>query len=100
VSNGITADFHRANLVYPMLCVQQFVPLCSNGLHWLICGVYSGFLQWYNGTSNGKIAGQSNGHFSGQSRRMAVGAVLRVYWKSLTLKFFFFFLKIILAFKK
>jgi hypothetical protein len=91
VSNGITADFHRANLVYPMLCVQQFVPLCSNGLHWLICGVYSGFLQWYNGTSNGKIAGQSNGHFSGQSRRMAVGAVLRDLLEVSNAETFFFF---------
>ena len=95
MSSGITAGFHRANLVYLMVCVQQFVQLCSNGLHWLICGVYSGFVQWYNGTSNGKIVRQSNGHFSRQSRRMAVGAVLWIYWerKTLTLIFFFFFKK-------
>lgn len=74
MSSGITAGFHRANLVRPMLCVQQFVQLCSNGLHWLICGVYSGFIQWYNGTLNGETAGHSNGHSSGQSCRMAVGA--------------------------
>ena len=81
MSSGITADFHRANLVYLMVCVQQFVQLCSNGLHWLICGVHSGFVQWYNGTSNGKIAGQSNGHFARQSRRMAVGAGSVEYWE-------------------
>lgn len=57
-----------------MLCVQQFVPLCSNGLHWLVCGVYSGFVQWYNRTPNGGINRQTNGHFSGQRCRMAVGA--------------------------
>ena len=56
MSSGITADFHRANLVRPVVCVQQCVQLCSNGLHWLICGVYSGFVQWYSCTSNSEIA--------------------------------------------
>lgn len=85
MSSGITADFHRANLVRPMLCVQQFVQWLCKWLYWLVCGVYSGFKQWYNRTPSGVIAGHSNGHFSGQCRRMAVGAGYN------GLNFFFFF---------
>ena len=92
MSSRIPAGFHRANLVCPMLCVQQFVQLCSKGLHWLSCGVYSGFVQWYSCTSNGEIARQFDGHFSGQSCRMAVGAAFDV------LEFFFFFFEKKLAF--
>ena len=91
MSSEITAGFHRANLVRPVVCVQQFVPLCSNGLYWLICGVYSGFVQWYNGTSNGEIARQSNGHSSGQCWRMALGAVLGDLLEVPNVEIFFFF---------
>ena len=96
MSSGITAGFHRANSMCPVACVQQYVQLCSNGLHWLICGVYNGFIQWYICTSNGEIARQSNGQFTRQSCRMAVGAGSKELLG--VLFFFFFYFKIILAF--
>lgn len=94
MSSGVTAGFHRANLVRPMLCVQQFVQWLCKWLYWLVCGVYSGFKQWYNRTLHSEIAGQSNGQFTGQCRRMAVGAGYN------GLNFFFFFFEKIACFLK